>query len=205
MNKSKVSRIFPIILIILIVTFAIFVLVAVGKKIFKSDGKTSDKQAAVSQASPRDELLTTTTDRAVRATVRGQIVADEDFRSYQITITPSERRMVVFKSYLSEQVESISLDNNVPAYTEFVYALSKAGLGRSKPFPAELDNVSGICASGTLFEFDILRDGESVYHVWTSDCGGSKGSLGVSASNLRDLFLKQIPDNKKLLSTYNKR
>ncbi len=205
MNKNKVSKIFPVILIILIVVFAIFVLVAVGKKIFKADDKSSSGQS-ISQVSPRDELLTATTDRAVRVTVRGQIVADENFRSYQVTIAPGERRMAVFKSYLSEQVDAISLDNNVPAYTEFVYALDRAGLALGKPFPVEQDNVRGVCASGTLVEFDILKNGESIYHVWTSTCGGSKGSLGrASESTLRDLFLKQIPDNSKLLSTYNKR
>lgn len=204
MNKNKVSKIFPIILIILIVVFAIFVLVSVGKALFKASDKKSEGQS-LSQATPRDELLNTSTDHAVRVTVRGQIVANENFRSYQVLITPSERKMTVYKSYLSERIDAVSLSNNVPAYTEFVYALDKAGFGRSKPFSAESDNVRGVCASGTLVEFDILKNGESIYHVWTSTCGGSKGSLGVPESSLRDLFLKQIPDNARLLSTYNKR
>lgn len=205
MNKNKASKIFPIVLIALIVVFAIFVLVSVGKLIFKPGEKTTVNQPANNQVAPLDELLDTSADRSVRVTVRGQIVANENFRSYQVVVSPSERRMVVYKSYLSETIDSINISNNLPAYTEFVHALSKAGLARSKPFPAGADDVRGICASGTLVEFDLLKGGESVYHVWTSTCGGSKGSLGVSESGLRDLFLKQIPDNNKLLSTYNKR
>lgn len=204
-NNNKISKIFPIILVILIVVFAIFVLVSVGKMVFKASEKAPKDQVTTSQTTPRDELLSTEADHAVRVTVRGQIVANENFRSYQVTITPNERRMSVYKSYLSELVDSISLGNNVPAYTEFVYALDKAGFSRSKPLPTESDNVLGVCASGTLVEFDILKNGESIYHVWTSSCSGSKGSLGVNESSLRDLFLKQIPDNNKLLSIYNKR
>ncbi len=196
MNKNKVSKIFPIILVILVVVFVIFVLVSIGRAIFGSDDD-GNKQTT-SQVSARDLLLSTTADRSVTMTVRGQIVANEDFRSYQVTISPSVRKMVVYKGYLSEAIDTINLDNNVPAYEEFVYALDKAALGQTKAFTGEADNVRGICATGSVTEFDVNKNGESEYHVWTSTCSGSKGSLGANEPQLRSLFLKQIPNYQEL-------
>lgn len=201
MNKSKLSRIFPVLLVVLIVIFLIFILVSIGRKIFSDNSKTNRSVSEV-RITPRDELLVTTQGRGVRLVVRGPIVADEDFRSYQITVTPTSRQMVVYKGYLGELVDKIDLANNEAAYAEFVHALDKQRFGADEPFVSAKDDTRGICATGTVSEFDILKDNASIYHVWTSTCGGSKGSLTTSEPNLRNLLLKQIPDNSKILAKF---
>lgn len=202
MNKNKVSRIFPIVLIILIVVFAIFVLVSLGKMVFQ--GSSRPKKDGGLAVTTRDELLNTTANRAVRLTVRGPIVADENFRSYRVTITPNSRSMTVYSGYLSDAIDGVELDNNLPAYTEFVNALDKANVGRATAFEGEADNINGICATGTVTELDILRDNESIYHVWTSTCSGSKGSLGAHEPQVRSLFLNQIPNHTTLIAKYGR-
>ena len=34
--------------------------------------------------------------------------------------------------------------------------------------------------------------------LWTSDCSGSKGSAQANVNEILDMFLKQIPDGKKM-------
>lgn len=200
-SKSKLSRIFPVLLVVLVVVFLIFVLVSIGRTIFSDTGKNNQPTGEV-KVTPRDELLVTTQGRAIRMVVRGPIVADEDFRSYQIIITPTSRQLVIYKGYLGELIDKVELTNNEAAYAELVHALDKQRFGADEPFVAAKDDTRGVCASGTVSEFDIIKDDRSVYHVWTSTCSGSKGSLTANEANLRNLLLKQIPDNSKILAKF---
>jgi flagellar basal body-associated protein FliL len=83
---SSRNRILPVILVVVIMIVAIVGLVALARAIFFSSGSSdTTQQVDVS----RDALLATSEGHAVQVTVRGPIVADENFNSYRITITPS--------------------------------------------------------------------------------------------------------------------
>ena len=141
-KKDTFVKILPVIIIILIVIMAVIALMSLGKAIFKNGGKKEPQVNALEQA-----LLATDASRGVKMTVRGPIVAQENFRSYQIVITPSSRIITTYKGYLGEQISTKQLDNNLPAYEQFVNSLVKANLSKSKPF--ETENLNGICATGT--------------------------------------------------------
>ena len=83
-KKDTFVKILPVIIIILIVIMAVIALMSLGKAIFKNGGKKEPQVNALEQA-----LLATDASRGVKMTVRGPIVAQENFRSYQIVITPS--------------------------------------------------------------------------------------------------------------------
>lgn len=192
-KKDTFVKILPVIIIILIVIMAVIALMSLGKAIFKNGGKKEPQVNALEQA-----LLATDASRGVKMTVRGPIVAQENFRSYQIVITPSSRIITTYKGYLGEQISTKQLDNNLPAYEQFVNSLVKANLSKSKPF--ETENLNGICATGTVTEFDVLQNNKSLAHIWTSTCKGSVGSLTASVDQNKNLFLSQIPEYGKILS-----
>jgi hypothetical protein len=192
-KKDTFVKILPVIIIILIVIMAVIALMSLGKAIFKNGGKKEPQVNALEQA-----LLATDASRGVKMTVRGPIVAQENFRSYQIVITPSSRIITTYKGYLGEQISTKQLDNNLPAYEQFVNSLVKANLSKSKPF--ETENLNGICATGTVTEFDVLQNNKSLAHIWTSTCKGSVGSLAASVDQNKNLFLSQIPEYGKILS-----
>lgn len=194
-KKDTFIKILPVIIIILIIAMAIIAIVTVGKMMFKNASKN---QTAVPTNVLRQALLTTDADRSVKMTVRGPIVAQENFRSYQIRVSSSSRQLTTYKGYLSEQISQVNLDNNLPAYEQFVNSLDKAALANSTPFTTE--DLNGICATGTVTEFDIMQGDKSTAHLWTSTCKGSKGSLKASVEQVKNLFLAQIPDYSKTLS-----
>lgn len=191
-KKDTFVKILPIIIIILVITMAIILIVSVAKMMFKSNPKEPQVNA-LEQA-----LLTVDNSRGVRMTVRGPIVAQENFRSYQILITPQSRILTTYKGYLGEKIDTKQFDNNVPAYEQFVNSLVKANLSKGKPF--ETENLNGICATGTITEFDVMQNDASLAHLWTSTCKGSPGSLSASVDQNKNLFLAQIPDYSKTLS-----
>ncbi len=171
---------------------AIVALVSAGRALFS--GKSTTDQAATSQDVSSANLLDTSVNRGVRVTVRGAIVADENFRSYQITITPSSRSMTVYKGYLGDVLDSKQYTNNVKAYDEFVHALDKANAMKGEPLSGAKDDTRGICATGTVYEYDLLDGTNSTKRLWTSTCNGSKGSFQASVDQVQGLMTKQIPD-----------
>lgn len=175
---------------------AIVALVSAGRALF--GGKPATEQSNVQQDKSQANLLDTSSNRGVRATVRGAIVADENFRSYQIVVTPSSRTMTAYKGYLGEVIDSKQYSNNVKAYDEFVHALDKANFTKGQQLPGDKDDTRGICATGTVYEYDLLDGTNSTKHLWTSTCDGSKGSLQASVSQVQNLFTKQIPDYSDL-------
>ena len=83
---------------------------------------------------------------------------------------------------------------------EFVYALDKANLPLGTQLSEEKDDTRGICATGRIYEYEIIKGEEVVKRLWTSTCKGSPGSLQASADQLTNLFKVQIPDANKVLS-----
>ena len=93
MTTYRSSRVLPTILTVVVIIIVIAGVVALARLLFSGGGSSSTSNQEVNVA--RQSLLTTTDGHAVRMTVRGPIVADEDFRSYRITISPKDRKSVV--------------------------------------------------------------------------------------------------------------
>ena len=197
MYKGRSSRIFPILVILVIVAIAVVALVSVGRVIFGGGSNTADKTEIDTS---RQALLDTALNHSVRMTVRGPIVASEDFESYQITVSPENRKITQFAGYLGQSLQSKQFDNNSKAYEEFVYALDKANMMRGRELKDEANDTRGICAKGDLYEFEVLKDNSVVKKLWTSTCRGSKGSLNADLSQVRNLFTDQIPKKSDILN-----
>ncbi len=195
MYRGDRARIFPVIIVLVVIAIAIAALVSVGRAIFGG----GDQPTATTDTS-QQALLNSSDTHSVRMTVRGKIVADENFRSYQVLITPSSRTLTTYSGYLAQPIASSQLGNNVKAYEEFTHALDKANLTKGTAFSGDQDDIRGTCATGLVYEFDVMDNNNAVKHLWTSDCKGSPGSLKASVKQLQSLFLGQVPDQKTLLS-----
>lgn len=194
MANYRTSRILPTVLTIIVIVIAIAGLVALARLIFTGSATGPNGDVNLTQ----QHLLDTTDGRAVSMTVRGPIIADEDFRSYQIVISPAQRQFTTFTGYLDVIMNQQSLSNNTAAYSQFVNALNKANFAVGKPFEGDRNNVLGICATGKVYEFRTLYFGEEQEMLWTSTCSGSPGSLRASVTQLSQLFLNQIPEGSEI-------
>ena len=194
-RRNSFSRFVPILLVIVITIVAVAAVIAIGRALFgKNDSGQTDQNVNTSQVA----LLSTEEGRAVRLTVRGPIVANENFRSYSVIISPSSRDMTTYEGYLDKEINQKKLDNNMKAYTELVYALDKRKMMNGTQLTEQQNDLRGICASGKVYKFETLKDNSVVKSLWTSDCSGSKGSAQANVNEILDMFLKQIPDGKKM-------
>lgn len=202
MATYRNSRIFPIALVLIITAVVIASLVSLTRVVFFNDA--DPKVDTVSQADAgRQALLNTEADRVVRMTVRGAIVADEQFRSYQISVTPSSRTLTTYTGYLDKKVDEVALGNNIPAYEEFVYSLDRANLAKGVELTGDKNDTRGICATGQVYQFVTMKTDKVVKNLWTSTCRGSRGSLDANVDQLKALFVNQIPNASDLIRKIN--
>lgn len=195
------QRLIPLVLVLIIVGLAIAALVSLGRMIFSGGGSSPSKTPQVNIG--KQALTNTDSGRSVRMTVRGPIVADENYHTYTITISPSNRIMTTYQGYGSKPVDNEQLDNSTQSYEQFVYALSRANLMEGTPLSGDANNTRGICATGYLYEFEVLQGDNGVQKLWTSTCTGSLGSLKANLGQVGSLFRQQIPDSTKLATKVN--
>ena len=195
-SKNSLSRFVPILLVIIITIVAVAAVIAIGRALMGGGNTNTTDSQSLNEA--RAALLASDVSRSVRLTVRGPIVADEKFRSYRITISPESRTMTTYEGYLSRQLDTKQFDNNFPAYEELIFALDKRKMMDGRVLTDEQNDLRGVCATGRLYEFETLVFGESLKKLWTSDCEGARGSALASVSEIMDMFLKQIPDGRKM-------
>lgn len=196
MNQSGAQRVIPIILVLIIVAVCIAALVSLGRTIFSGQSAPTAPQTSAEDLS----LTSTLADRSVRMSVRGPIVADENFHSYTIAISPSSRNLTTKSGYMGNELDNNNLPNTVRSYEEFVYALDQAGLMDGTPFTGDEDDTRGLCANGYLYTFEQRKGNDTIKRLWTTTCTKPKGSLKATLSTVRRLFQQQIPDYSKLLS-----
>ncbi len=187
MNRG-IQRFIPIIFLIVIVGL----LIAAGVSIFRTLGGGGEPEPAVVDTS-NESLLSTSVDRKVRMVARGPIVGDEEFRSYEIIITPSKREFTRYKGYLKEPIANKLYENNIRAYDEFVHALSYANFVKGTQLAGDENDIRGLCASGAVYSFELLNGESVVKQLWTTTCKGSKGSLVASVDQIQRLFRVQVP------------
>ncbi|MDO4872207.1 MAG: hypothetical protein Q4A27_02130 [bacterium] len=198
--KEKIIRLAPILLIIAIAVLSIILVVNLGRMMFGAGNESSNSNDQAAKESSIASLLTVEAGRSVKMTVRGPIVANEDARSYTVEVSPSARSLKTYKGYSENIIDEVKYDNSNIAYDEFVNALNKANMMLGAELKGEADNMRGVCATGHVYDFAILKNNEVEKHLWTSTCAGSKGSLQANTKQLQNLFISQIPDNEKIVN-----
>lgn len=191
MNRGGFSRFIPVILFIAVVVLIIAAFISIGRSIFGGSDPVTDPG--------RTSLLNTGNDRSVRMTVRGPIVAEEEHRSYRITVSSSERIFATYRGYLERPIDTQELDNNSRAYEEFVYALDRYGMMNGNEGEGDAIDLRGRCARGSLYEFEVINAGGVVKRLWTTTCRGEDGNLDGEFKLIRNLFREQIPDSNSAI------
>lgn len=192
MYRGSGPRIAPLIIIVLVVAFVVAALVTAGRMLFNSN-KSTTNSTSTSATTVAEAVRNQTEGRSVRWTVRGPIVAQEKFKSYQITVSPTERVFTTYSGYLDQVIATKSYGNNKEAYEQFVYALTNANIGATRT--AKDTDFRGVCATqGIAYKFETLNGEAADQTLWSSTCKDSKGTMAADPLKIQALFVNQIPD-----------
>lgn len=195
MYNNSSSKVVPIILIIVAIVISVVALVSAGRVIFGGEDLFGPKKVDVG----REALLNTSDEYSVSMTIRGPIVSNEEFQSYNVEIGPEGRIFTVYSGYLDSLTKVKKYTNNEKAYEEFVFALDRNNFMKGNEPEGDKNDTRGICSTGKVYEYKILKDDQPVKSLWTTSCNGVSGSLKAKSSRIEKLFIGQIPDSKEML------
>lgn len=179
----------------LIAAFCIF-LILVGWGLFSIARSIFDTTGGSNTAETTESVVVETAASA-RFIVQGPVVAREDHRSYEITVSPSVVTMTVFSDYGGAVIGQESYQNSQDAFDEFIASLAKLDLTDRRSGTTEDDDEAeiGACATGRtmIVEVDTLRR-------WRTTCDDGGGTSAISLSPVSRFFRAQVPDYTDLVS-----
>lgn len=177
-------------LVILIAMVMIGGIVFLAQTIFggKNEPKKSEQQVTHSILEPTDSTV-------VRMEVRGPVLAKERHYEISTSITPNQRKLVIYKGYGREDVlKTMELGNTKEAFANFLAALGDNGFIKANEKSAQ--KSSGLCASGQLIDFILDNGSYGKSELWTTSCGDIEGSFNGNGAAVTNLILGQLPGSK---------
>jgi hypothetical protein len=139
----------------------------------------------------------TKSDSQVRYTIDGPIIASENYRSVQITISPTDRNLTVFQGYQGSAIINQTYPNNQQAYADFLAALQHVDFTAVRSVSSSLSSQS-ICPTGNRSRYQLLEANKKLMDLWSASCIG--GSFAGNINQTSNLFRAQIPDYDKQTS-----
>lgn len=200
MYRGARPKILPVFITIVVIVIVIAVAVTLVRSMLQGGDNSDNKSDQSQEQTLQSVVVSQEATRSVRWTVRGPIVADEKFKSYQIVVTPTTRTFTVYNGYLDKVESQKTYDNNATAYEQFTYALDKANIGMIRGKEDDSD-IRGVCATeGIVYKFETVNGGEADHTVWSSSCKDSPGTMGAEPLKIQALFVNQIPDFKPIFN-----
>ena len=136
------------------------------------------------------QLVETTA--VARFEVLGPIVANEDQRSYEITVSQNVVTMKTYKNYGKILIAEQSYQNTPVAYDNFLSALINldvTDLSRGSSTELEFEDL-GVCPNGRKFIVSLDSDTTR----WSTSCNRNEGNAGFNMTPVGRLFQAQVPD-----------
>lgn len=139
------------------------------------------------------------TNTVMQLTIDGPLVADELHQGLRITVGQTQNVIQTYQGYQNNVTSTQAYPSNQTAYDQFLRALQLYGFTRGNKDPNKADE-RGYCPNGDRYIYEILNDSNSnVQRWWSTSCGG-QGNFAGLPNQVRQLFIKQIPDYNKIVS-----
>lgn len=138
-----------------------------------------------------------TTDASAVMIADGPIGADQNHEQVQIIVSNSDATFEHIKGYQGNVVKTQNYANNTAAFTNFLFALDRAGFTNGSNASA-LKDERGFCPLGDRYIFSLRQGGQTLERYWATTCGGTRTYLG-SFDLTRELFQNQIPNYSTLI------
>jgi hypothetical protein len=136
----------------------------------------------------------------LRFTIKGPVVADENYRELVFEIGQGSRSLKLYKGYNQTLVKEQALSNNYNSYEVFAGALHGVG------FITERTNVSKTkyeneCPFGNKYFAELIdQKNRPTKTLWRVSCDSRIGTMGASPTSILDLYKKQFPEYKTFSS-----
>jgi hypothetical protein len=178
-----------------VIAIAVIILVVgISYLIFRSSPQQRPTPTPVPTPTPKPFSLTDYTegdDVQARMTIDGRIVALEKHYSVTMTVGKLHRNLDVYQGYSATASTADALDNNQPAFEDFMRALHNAGFDSSSKNPKASNTYIGLCPFGQRYIFEFFQGGNTLMSSWSTTCSDPTDFTG-NAATIRTLFQTQF-------------
>lgn len=159
---------------------------------------TGEKPQTVSQLAAYAD-----TDVVTRLIIDGPINANQNHTAVRITVGREDVTYEQIQGYEGTVVNKQVFANNQSAYSNFLYAIGRAGFNLGDPSP-KLANEKGYCSPGQRYVFELADGNHDIQRYWQTNCGSGmpktyKGNLTLTLG----LFQAQVPGYNSLTQDLN--
>jgi hypothetical protein len=193
-----VRRFFGGIVLVIVVIVGLILLVQAGRAVFNAATSNDEDETAVQMEEAQTQTSEQFIEQRAPFTFRreGEIVANEDHRVIEISISPSQRELRIISGYQNTVIDRKQFKNNEDAYQEFAEAATKLQLFATQE--ADYASFNGVCPTGERHIYTVGSASTEKFETWASSCSNGDGTLDGKTSSLRKLFEKQIPEYREL-------
>ncbi len=170
---------------------------AIGKRVFRPSGSKVAGITTITASDNYEKFIAN--GNGAQLEVQGPVKGNEDFKSYKITITPSERRVQLIRGYDGVVTKEQSSANSQQAYEVFMRSIGK--LNFDSKTSGVTEDERGFCPMGRRYIYSILDESDMpLVRTWATSCGNSGNSKASGAVRL--LFNEQIPEYAKFFGDF---
>jgi hypothetical protein len=140
------------------------------------------------------------TDAVTQLVIDGEINSDQQHTALRISVGREDVSFEQIQGYEGTVVNRQTYANNQNAYSNFLYALGRAGFTQGESNP-KFANEKGFCPLGHRFILQLLDGDHQIQRYWATSCGGAaprtyNGNLALTIN----LFQLQVPNYSDLTS-----
>jgi hypothetical protein len=177
------------IIALILVTWGLF---TIATNIFRGDNGED-----VNNANSTNVQTVETTSVATYEVI-GPIVANDDQRSYIISVSQNVVGIKTYKNYGLTLIDEKSYRNTAEAYEFFLSALTNldvTSLSRNASTEIDFEDL-GVCPTGRKFIVNL----DSSTLRWSTSCNRNDGNAGFNMNAVGNLFRQQVPDFNEITS-----
>jgi hypothetical protein len=115
---------------------------------------------------------------------------DQSHYQLRVTVSGTLNQIDTIQGYEGRVIRTQTYANNSAGYTQFLQSLQL--LGFSKGVKSAID-YRGYCPTGQRYLYQFNNGSTDLFSFWSTSCG--QGTFRGSASQVRQLFERQIPTN----------
>lgn len=183
---------------IVVASILFIVLSVVGYRLISSQLKSLDTREEKIAQIELSELKKTGT--KLKFTIKGPVVADENYREIVFEVGQGSRSVKVLKGYGLSLEKEMQLANNYSAYEAFAGALYSLGYINERS-SVKNKTYQGECANGKVYYAEFVdAKNKTVKSLWRDSCSVKTGTMSATPQSVLELFKKQFPDYKTFSS-----
>lgn len=183
---------------LLVFIFSLFLIIIALVLFFSSNSKTNSQYNNDLNKFANYSLTSAT----ATLDINGPITAQSTHNEVKIIVSNLDVNLQVLKGYDGEIILNQVFSNSQNSYNAFLRSIYLNGF-TLKTNKNIVKNSIGLCATGDVYNLELLLNSSYIVNSWETNCGGSNDNFAGNLTEIIDLFESQVPNYNSYTNNLN--